>query len=70
MTPPSSSASLTLLRNALANRRKAKVKALALALAEAGTIEIVYGEDLARPFWVAVGKAEKALDRINAPSKE
>lgn len=70
MTPPSSSASLTLLRNALANRRKAKAEALEYALAEASAMEAYYGEEYAIPFWVAVGKADKALDLVLAPSKE
>jgi hypothetical protein len=56
-----SSSSLALLRNALASRRKAKALALRLALAKASAMETVYGSDLARPFWVAVYKAEKAV---------
>ena len=56
-----SSSSLALLRLALANRRKAKALALRLALAKAEAMEAVYGSDLARPFWKAVGKAEKAV---------
>jgi len=58
-----SSSSLLALRNALAARRKAKALALRLALAKASAMEAVYGSELASPFWVAVGKAEKALAR-------
>jgi hypothetical protein len=70
MLPAIAPSSLVSLRLALANRKKAKVKALAIALAEAGAMEALYGEDYARPFWVEVGKADKALDLYLAPPKE
>jgi hypothetical protein len=64
MTTPSSSSLATL---ALARRKKAKALRLRLALAKAEAMESVYGSALARPFWQAVGEAEKAVALHLAP---
>lgn len=63
-----SSSSLLALRNALALRKKKKALALRLAIAKAESMEAVYGPDLARSFWMAVGKAEKAIENHKAPA--
>ena len=60
--------SLTAIRLALALRKKKKALTLRLALAKAESMEAVYGSELARPFWKAVGKAEKAVDNNKAPA--
>lgn len=60
--------SLTTLRNALALRKKKKALALRLALAKAQSMEAVYGSELARPLWKAVGEAEKAVELNKAPA--
>jgi hypothetical protein len=59
---------LTTLRNTLALRKKKKALALRLALAKAEAMEATYGSALARPFWQAVGEAEKAVELNKAPA--
>jgi len=61
--------SLTALRNALALRKKKKALTLRLAIAKAEAMEAVYGSDLARPLWMAVGEAEKAVETNKAPAR-
>ena len=50
----------------LARRKKATAIRLRLATAKAEAMQAIYGNALARPFWQAVGDAEKALARLTA----
>jgi hypothetical protein len=51
----------------LARRKALKALRLRLAIRKAESMEASYGADLARPFWKAVGEAEKAIARHIAP---
>jgi hypothetical protein len=58
----------SLAHRILALRKKKKALALRLAIAKAESMEASYGPDLARPFWQAVGKAEKVIENHKAPA--
>ena len=59
---------LTNLRNALANRRKAKALALRLALRKAEAMEAVYGTAKALPLWEAYDKANRSVQNLTPPT--
>jgi hypothetical protein len=52
---------IRLAHEILSRRRKMKALRLRLAEAKAEAMEAVYGPAASRPFWVAVGAAEKAV---------
>lgn len=51
----------------LARRKALKALRLRLAIRKAESMEAVYGPDLARPFWQAVGEAERVIALHLAP---
>ena len=60
-TQPTMPKPIRLAHEILGRRRKMKALRLRLALAKAEAMEAVYGPAAARPLWVAVGAAEKAV---------
>jgi hypothetical protein len=64
-----SSSSLSLLRKALADRRKAKALALKLAEAKANAMESVYGFTASLDFQGKASDLRASLNRLT-PSKE
>ena len=51
----------------LARRKALKALRLRLAIRKAESMEASYGADLARPFWKAVGEAERVIALHTAP---
>lgn len=64
----STTTTMTTTAHAVLARRKAlKALRLRLAIRKAESMEASYGPDLARPFWQAVGEAERVIGLHLAP---